>query len=189
MNKAAAILTARATWKNAILLFILTYTVYFIMLGVTIPAVEKYTNGMNLFDLQPFGYSFSYAVSLLETLGEEGRSAYLTRQLPLDLLYPGGMGLTGAVFIALLVRNKTRNASFMICLPLIAALMDYMENIMVITMLLQAPEPSYWAVSAGSLFTILKSLISTAYYVVLLVLLGKRALHYMKHKSGGQIGQ
>ncbi|WP_410511237.1 hypothetical protein PaeBR_14130 [Paenibacillus sp. BR2-3] len=189
LNKVAAAIAARATWKRAIILFVLTYTVYFFMLGLTIPAVEEYANGMMIFDLKPFGYTFSYAETLINNLGEEGISVYLTRQLPLDFLYPGCMGLTGAAFIALLVRKKIRNASYIICLPLIAGFMDYMENVMIIIMLRQSAELSIWAASAASIFTVLKSVLSTAYYVVLLFLLVVRFIQIIKHKSGGHFGQ
>jgi hypothetical protein len=189
LNKVAATIAARATWKRAILLFIFTYAVYFCMLGVTIPAVEEYTNGMIIFDLNPLGYTFSYAAALIDTLGEEGISVYLTRQLPLDFLYPGLMGLTGAVIIALLVSNRTRYGPYLICLPLAAGLTDYLENITIVTMLRQSPEPHIWTASAASLFTIAKSVLSSAYYIALTLLLVMRFIDYIKQKSGGRIGQ
>lgn len=187
--KTAAFIADRATWRKAIILFIVTYSMYFLMLGVTIPAVENYTNGMLIFDLKPLGYTHSYAISLIETLGDKGITVYLTRQLPLDFLYPGLMGLTGAVIIALLVSKQSRFAPYVICLPLLAVFMDYMENITVVTMLLQSPEPSYWTATAASLFTILKTVLSTVYYLSLLMLLMMRLIHYIKQKSGGRIGQ
>lgn len=186
-NNIAAAIAGRATWKKAIVLFLFTYTVYFCMLGWTLPAVERYTQGMKVFDMQPLGYSYSYAVSLLETLGEKGKAAYLTRQLPLDFIYPGAMGLTGAVMLALLVNRKSRFGLLLIGLPLLAASMDYMENIMIVTMLGQSPAPSTWIVSAASLFTTLKSLLSTAYYSVLLVLSAIRVVQSIRQRSGDRL--
>jgi len=40
------------------------------------------------FDLRPSGYSQADTVGLLEALGGTGRHYYLTRQIPLDTLYP-----------------------------------------------------------------------------------------------------
>lgn len=188
--KITTAMASRATWKKAILLFAVTYTVYFCMLGLTIPSVETYTNGMKLFDMKPTGYSYSYAETLTRTLREDGRTAYLTRQLPLDFLYPGLMGLTGALWISLLMRKKgTPASSVLICLPLIAAAMDYMENVMIVAMLSASPDLPQWTAATASVFTVLKSILSSVYYVVLLILLILRSVQYLKQKSGARIGQ
>jgi hypothetical protein len=188
LNKLAVSITARATWKRAIFLCLFTYTVYFCMITLTIPSIQIFTNGMKIFDLMPFGYSFPYAETLLRHLGSEGVAVYLYLQLPLDFIYPGCMGLTGAMFIALLAKRGERNAAFCISLPLMAALMDYTENIMIFTMLLQSPVPAYWTVAAANVFTVSKSLLTTAYYVVLLALATRRFVQYLRHRSGDHIG-
>ena len=50
--------------------------------------------GVLPFDLRPTGYSQVDAEGLLEALGESGRQYYLTRQIPLDTLYPALLALT-----------------------------------------------------------------------------------------------
>jgi hypothetical protein len=71
-----------------LLLFLLTYIVYAAMLLVTIPKVMEFALGMNLLDMMPMGYNLEYVHSLFQTLGSEGRSAYLYKQIPLDMTYP-----------------------------------------------------------------------------------------------------
>ncbi|WP_438445118.1 hypothetical protein [Gorillibacterium sp. sgz5001074] len=188
-TKVAGAIAARATWKRALILFAVTYSVYFCMLLFTIPSVGAYTNGMKIFDLQQLGYSFPYAQTLLHTLGDEGARVYLTRQLPLDFLYPGGMGLTGAVFLSLLIPRQTKGSSLLICLPLAAALMDYMENVMVITMLNRHANLPHWPVVAANWFTISKSMLSTIYYGVLILYSILRFVSYIKQKPGVHGGQ
>ena len=78
-----------STGKVVLALIIPAIIVYFIMLLYTIPQVSAYAPGINLFDLSPTGYSFEYAIKLLDTLGSDGRELYLYRQLPLDFIYPG----------------------------------------------------------------------------------------------------
>ena len=78
-----------STGKVVLALIIPAIIVYFTMLLYTIPQVSAYARGINLFDLSPTGYSFEYAIKLLDTLGSGGRELYLYRQLPLDFIYPG----------------------------------------------------------------------------------------------------
>jgi hypothetical protein len=80
-------------WK-VLLLFILTGVIYLIMLTVTIPKVMSYSGGMRLLDMMPEGYSAAYVNSLLNTLGEKGRHAYLFTQIPVDLIYPFLFGIS-----------------------------------------------------------------------------------------------
>ncbi|MAD48461.1 MAG: hypothetical protein CMQ53_03800, partial [Gammaproteobacteria bacterium] len=78
-----------STNKAVLALIIPAIIVYFIMLLYTIPKVSAYAPGINLFDLLPTGYSFEYAINLLDTLGSDGRELYLYRQLPLDFIFAG----------------------------------------------------------------------------------------------------
>ena len=71
-----------STGKVVLALIIPAVIVYFIMLLYTIPQVAAYAPGMNLLDLSPMGYSFEYAIELLDNLGSDGRELYLHEQLP-----------------------------------------------------------------------------------------------------------
>ena len=75
-----------STGRTVSVLFALTMAVYLTMLLYTIPAVTAFAPEFPIFDLSPSGYSFSYAIRLLDKLGNEGRNIYLHRQLPLDFL-------------------------------------------------------------------------------------------------------
>ena len=77
-----------ANGRNVIIFFIPSLAVYLLMLFQTIPGVESYVLEMKIFDLLPSGYSYDYAVGLLSALGNDGRNEYLSRQLPLDFIYP-----------------------------------------------------------------------------------------------------
>ena len=58
------------------------------MLTITIPMVMSFSDGMKLLDMMPAGYSAEYVNTLLNTLGEQGRNAYLFQQIPVDMVYP-----------------------------------------------------------------------------------------------------
>ena len=84
-----AILRGWASGKVVLCLFVITNAVYLVMLSETIPRVQSFAPNMPLFDLSPAGYSREQAISLLKSLGPEGRKAYLFPQLALDFVYPG----------------------------------------------------------------------------------------------------
>ncbi len=162
--------TNTATWTKALILLVMSQLFYFLMLKITIPNIRDHSNNIEIFDLMPFGYSPEYTFRLLEVLGDEGRFLYLTTQIPLDLIYPGLMGMTGAFFIALLNKRINHRFEILIILPLIAAIFDYLENISVSAMLLIYPSVSSGLVYISSTFTILKSMMTTVYLVLLIVL-------------------
>lgn len=160
--------------KIIALLFVVTTVVYGIMLGITIPAVMHYAHGMKLPDMLPTGYHAAYIHQLLTALGESGRQAYLYKQLPMDMLYPGLFGITYCLLLAWLLRRlqQTESVLFLFCyLPLLAGLFDYFENFGIITLLKTYPHQTGFMVSVTNTFTILKSGLTTVYFVVLLLVL------------------
>ena len=105
----------RVSTGKVVLAFIIpAIIVYFIMLLYTIPQVSAYAPGINLFDLSPTGYSFEYAIKLLDTLGSEGRELYLYGQLPLDFIYPGLFAVSCSLLLSwlLLTTQKTNSKIF-----------------------------------------------------------------------------
>lgn len=169
-NKLTNMILLKATWTKAFAWLIPSQAIYFFMLFVTIPNVEEQADDMKIFDLKPFGYSPEYAVNLLQQLGEQGRDEYLTYQIPLDLFYPGLMGIAGALFIALFTKKVNPRMNVLMYLPLLAAFFDYLENGMVSILLLSFPHISDDIIIIASSFTILKSLLTTFYISVLVLL-------------------
>ncbi len=160
--------------KKVVIIFIITNLVYFCMLFLTIPKVMDYTHGMDLFDMMPAGYSVEYAQTLLNTLGTDGRRAYLHTQLPVDMIYPLFFGLTYSLILAYFLNKLNwleKPIFFTVLLPLIAGLFDYAENIGIFTMLQAYPDFSVTEAALTNSFTIIKSVLSTVSFVILLILL------------------
>jgi len=169
-----------ATGKTVLGFFIPAMTIYFIMLLHTIPQVMQYAPEMKLFDMSPTGYSFLYAVELLNTLGVEGRGSYLYQQLPLDFIYPGLFAVSCCLLLTWLFSkslNKNSKMFYLCFVPVAAGLFDYLENISIVNMLISYPNIAEFHVSIASNLTILKSAFTTAFFVILMlavVLLLKR---------------
>lgn len=169
-SKVLAWFMAVSTWIKAITWLAASQIIYFVMLLVTIPSVEKQANGMKILDLMTFGYSPQYLTSFMETLGKQGRDIYLMNQIPLDMIYPGLMAVSGAMFIALLAKKVNRRLGILMFIPLFSALFDYLENGMITTMLLAFPRVQQPIIFMSSAFTITKTMLTTLYLVILVVL-------------------
>lgn len=159
---------------RVLILFVLTNLVYAFMLLVSIPKVMHFSGGTKLFDLMPMGYSAQYAGSLLENLGPEGRSVYLFNQIPVDLIYPFLFAISYCLLTAYLLKrlHSLKAEYFYLCLlPVMAGMLDYMENLGIVNMLLSYPVLSDAAVHIAAFFTVMKSLVSTISFSVLIVLI------------------
>lgn len=172
MKNFISIIQNKSSGKNVILFFIPAMLVYILMLFYAIPNVEKYANGMKLFDLSPGGYSYEYARELLTNLGDSGRDLYLYRQLPLDFLYPGLFAISCSLLLSWLFQKIESPSSrvFYLCLiPLAAGAFDYIENILIVSLITGYPEISSGQVGISSFMTIAKSVLTTLFFIVLSV--------------------
>ncbi len=174
MERIRKIIDKHTTGKKVLLLFILTNLVYAVMLIVTIPKTMTYSNGMKLLDMLPMGYDSDYINSLFESLGETGRQVYLYNQLPVDMVYPFLFGISYCLLIGYFLKklNKLDSVFFYLCfLPLIAGIADYLENLGIISMLRNYPNLSQTSMDATSVFSVVKSMTTTVFFVALIITL------------------
>ncbi|WP_076453708.1 hypothetical protein [Zobellia uliginosa] len=160
--------------KKVLYLFLLTNTVYATMLFITIPNVMSFSNGMRLLDMQPFGYGHEYVHSLFRTLGPEGRRAYLYHQIPLDMVYPFLFGISYCLVLAYFLNkyNRLKPPLVYVCLlPLIVGVADYFENFGIVYLLNAYPETSDGMVTFTLVFTLVKSMGTLLYFLILVGLL------------------
>jgi hypothetical protein len=160
--------------KKVLLLFILSNIVYAIMLIITIPEVMHYSGGMKILDMMPTGYDAHYVNTLLSTLGIQGRNAYLYHQLPLDLIFPALFGISSCLVLAYFLNKLEKLDSpllYLCFIPLFSGFFDYGENIGIISMLRDYPNSSLLQVQITNVFTVLKSTLTTIYFVVLIIIL------------------
>ena len=167
------------------LLFILTNVLYAFMLLKTIPQVMGFSGGMKLLDMLPAGYDFAYVSDLFEKLGDAGRNAYLLRQIPADMVYPALFAISYSLLLAFFIKklNNLNGPLVYACLlPIIAGLFDYMENIGIISMLVTYPNLSTGTVTATNIFTVIKSITTSIYFVLLLVVMVMVGIKFIRSK-------
>lgn len=136
--------------------------VYFLMINFTLAHVEA-VSGHVPFDMRPLGYSPQDAAALLEGLGAEGRSYYLSRQIPLDTIYPALLALILVFAMRWFGQRVPANKLVWvgIILSVGAAVFDYIENLGIVAMILTWPDLSDSVVYASSSASVAKSLCTT----------------------------
>ena len=125
---------------------------------------------MKLFDMSPGGYSYEYATELLEVIRPEGREKYLMLQLPIDFIYPGLFAVTYTLMLIWVFSLRFRaesKISIMALLPAAAGLFDYIENIGIVMMIKSYPNLSSGLVQFSSTFSILKSIMTIVFFMLL----------------------
>ena len=160
--------------KKVLALFILTNIVYIFMLTVTIPKTMEHSDGMKLLDMMPTGYDFNYASKLFSSLGENGRETYMTNQIPVDMIYPLLFGLSYCLLLGYFLKkiNKLNTSFLYLCLlPIIAGISDYLENIGIIIMLNSFPYLKPALVSTTNIFSIIKSISTSMFFITLIIVL------------------
>jgi len=184
MTKILNALKKLASGRIVFILFTLTMTIYLLMLLYSIPLVERYAPNTALFDLSPSGYSYQHAVSLLEELGNEGRQIYLSRQLPLDFIYPGLFAISYTLLLIWLYSKSVKDTSkifYLAFIPALGGLFDYLENIYIIRMINAFPDLPARLVQVASTFTLLKSIFTTVFFFLLFA--GFAAFVFTKYKT------
>ncbi len=155
-------------------LFLSAAIVYTYMLIISIPKVMSFAGGMKILDMMPTGYTAGYAEQLMQTLGEEGRHAYLCNQIPADMIYPLLFGLSCCLILAYLLKQigKFDGPLYYLCfIPIVAAIFDYLENVGIISMLKRYPSEIEAIAKTTSVFSVIKSFTTTAFFTVLIVLI------------------
>lgn len=164
----------RITWKKA-LCFTALFAVFYTIVnytGVGVADLLQITNGTNMLDFE-FGYTASRAYDLLDVLGNDGRSFYLMKILPLDFPFPFTYMLCYAGWIALLGKNTVppNILKFLLVAPVLAMLFDWIENIGIFTMLQDFPILPAWAVMTASASGIMKTVFTVFNLAIIILLL------------------
>ena len=144
----------------------LTAVICLVMNLWLIPEIEKTTEGLRCFDMNSFGYTHEQAQRFLSLLGDRGRDLYLHVQLPLDFVYPAAY--TAFFITAMRALNKKKTPLWL--LPAALMLSDVIENVCSIVML-RTMTVSPALAGFASAVTVVKSVLMTAVFVLLAVLL------------------
>lgn len=158
--------------------------VYSLMIFGSLADIERIT-GVKAFDMRPIGYSYTDALALISALGEEGRRAYLTLQIPLDMVYPALLAISSASSLYWLSQSFGSTARWyraVAAIAYLAAIADYAENGLIVWMLKAGLGVPQALVSAASLTTVSKSILSTIVFATLLIALAAFATKRVRQR-------
>ncbi len=126
----------------------------------------KYIDGMQLLDMQPAGY----VKILFETLGNEGRKAYLFKQSPMDMIYPLLFAVTYSLLLTYLFKrifDPESKLHYLNLIPLFGGLFDYLENTGIIIMLSVYPGFSVSLAKLTAFFSVTKSIYKPVFLILI----------------------
>jgi len=158
--------------KELIFWFVTTYLLYFYMILFIIPQLKELSGGMKIPDMMPTGYDPAYLYSLLVALGKSGRSLYLFKQIPFDMIYPFLYGFSYTLLLAFiynLLFSKDIIIRYLCLIPFVAAFFDYAENLTIANLLYTFPYFSVNNARMANIFTILKSAFTVLSFVLVFV--------------------
>lgn len=158
--------------------------VYCLMVFGSLADIERIT-GVRAFDMRPTGYSYADALVLLSALGEEGRRVYFTMQIPLDTVYPALLAVSSASSLYSLSQTFGATARWYraaAAVAYLAAIADYAENGLIVWMLSAGPGVPETLVTAASLASVSKSILSTIVFITLLIALAEFAMRRIRQR-------
>ncbi len=134
--------------------------------------LKDITGGAGIPDMEIF-YTPAALTAILDALGPAGREFYLTRIIPLDMVFPLLYSLFFLIVLFRLMGGlgllKTR-ATYLLILPVLAGSVDYSENVCFLTILLNYPEPMTGVAALASLFTLVKWFCTPVCFLMILIM-------------------
>jgi len=173
----------RASGKN-ILIFLTIAVVTFALIGATMMAMMNQSGILAFLDMRLF-YTFDDVTEYLTALGETGRIYYLYQKI-VDSFFPIGYGIGIALALGYICKESDIESPWnsIILIPIIAAIFDYMENILLTTQIVSFPTISEVIVSMAAITTLLKWIFLSSSIGVLFV--GVLVLAVKRRKSDSQ---
>ena len=135
-----------------------------------IPAISQLSQGFDIPD-NTFNYTPEHLYRVLSIYGEEGRGLYRSFLLLLDFIYPALFAFTNSILLAYLFERLIPKARFLYLSPFIALLLDYLENILMLILLLNYPAQLIALARIASAITTLKLILVNLLFVVTLIAL------------------
>lgn len=164
----------KASNRNTFLVLLVLYILYFwVFFYADVPfglsRMAPYTGGdVNILDMEMY-YTAEQAYQRFAMFGQQGRAVYLII-LTGDLIYPALLGSFLSVAITLLFRRvtpATGNWHKLNLLPVANMLADYLENIMLLTLLINYPTQINGIATVAGGATLVKNLFGLLSFLAL----------------------
>ncbi|OPZ93606.1 MAG: hypothetical protein BWY74_01059 [Firmicutes bacterium ADurb.Bin419] len=128
------------------------------------------TGGHSILDMEMKGYSAVRAYEVIDALGEEGRAFYIKYIVPLDFPFPLSYGLFWFTTLTLILKStgiKLKKPWLLGLIGFCATVFDWLENLIIISLLQTYPKRNNTLANIASIFTQLKFL----FFIIILLLI------------------
>lgn len=135
-----------------------SWFVFVFVMVVILPTVASNAslNGLNESIDTNFSFDPSLIYSILDNYGSAGRAYYVLQRWSFDLVWPIIYGVPLYLTLNRLITRSNKWISIMILSPLIAVLLDYVENIIFTILALAFPLQMEWLTVIGVSVSLLK---------------------------------
>ncbi len=162
----------RSSLRNLILMIISSFIVVMVMSMLTQTLVYDVYADVTMPDTR-FSYSIDEITDVFDALGQEGLYAWAQAHM-LDFLFPLTYMFALAFGINIELRNSypdNMRAKLLVLFPLFGGIMDYVENILVLTQIASYPLLSEFVIVIASAITSLKWILLGAGFVIVFALI------------------
>ena len=129
------------------------------------------------------GYTYNDIMTVFDSLGSDGLNAWLLAHT-LDAIFPIGYTLALVFGMSMLMRNTFPDRERIIVLiPIIAAIADYIENILIASQAISYPIVSEQIIAISSIVTVLKWLLLYVTFAIVFILLLVFIIKWIKRKN------
>ena len=181
---------AQFSSRKSFFLLLAAYAIYmpvffFADVPFGLSRIKPYAQGTNILDVELF-YTAEQAYQRLALFGEQGRAVYFNILMG-DLLYPALLGGLLSVSITLLFRRLNFSGAFwpyLGLLPLANMALDYTEDALLVSLLLNYPGQLPLAAAAAGVITLAKNIAGMLGFLALG--LGLLALLFRQHRKTRQ---
>ena len=181
MNRIDSISTPR----NLVLAIIVSAVSIALMVSLTQTLVYDIYGEAAMPDLM-FGYTYNDIMTTFESLGSDGLNAWLLAHT-WDALFPIGYTLALVFGMTMLMRNTfpdSERERGIVLIPIIAAIADYIENILIASQAISYPIVSEQIIAIASVVTVMKWLLLYITFAIVFVLLLIFIFKLIKRKNG-----
>jgi len=178
MRTLSTFLNRIAGWKSLLLLLGL-YVVFpaYILKNTGNKIIELAGKPVGIIDLT-FGFNPQKTLMMVAEYGEAARSYYARTEMTIDIVYPIVYAFLLGIILTLLYRESSY--AWVILIPFICLLLDYLENINIVILLITFPQQSFAVATLCEIFKLMKWLTFGSVILLMIVGLASKMINRVK---------
>ncbi len=187
INGFASKITVKTAVIASFVFIALLWLIDFSPIGVA--GLKELTGGIGILDYES-RYTADYAYAFLESMTEAGRAFHLTRIMPFDIIYPPSLAFFMFSWLSLIIKKNSEDdspARFILILPFIYLLLDYIENIGITSMLINYPVRLDSICVATGIVTSVKKAVVLLIIIMFIIQLALSVINMLKGGSHAKI--